>query len=1055
LLGGLLVASFASAAESSLPFGGSGLVTHWPTESTWAQLPDLAGVARIASPFGDARPALAVLGPSTLGGSDNRFPQAAQPGSISLWFNRPEESTNKVLFSCGTPRRGAARGLWIVGPAELCFYFFGHPQDLHVRIPGGIAADRWHHVVATYDGTRARLYYDGQLQGQVEVRLETTLRGRFQVGANLSSDDGRDFRGLLADVAVFSRALSGEEISTYYAEHARQLARLSPEQLRAYYAERRQRETADHQRLQHMAEAVGLEEVVFAVRAVDPDGHWYANFGYDTVQAHERPYYHEGGYLCRLNLKTGQVATLVADAKGGVRDPQLHYEGRKILFSYRRGGEPYYHLYEIDVDGSHLRQLTDGPYDDFEPTYLPDGGLVFCSSRCQRWVPCYRSQVAVLYRANADGSDPRPLSSNVEQENTPWPLPDGRILYQRWEYVDRSQIGYHHLWTMNPDGTGQMVFFGNQHPDTVMIDAKPIPGTREVVASFSPGHGRREHAGVITVVDPKRGPDDRQMARPLTTDGPQYRDPYPLSADCFLVARDTEILLLDGQGHRAAVYDLPAEWQRLQLKVHEPRPVQARPRERVFPAEAKAASRPGTAYLQDVYTGRNMAGVRRGEIKRLLVLEILPKPCNMFSGMEPLSYGGTFLLERVLGTVPVETDGSAHFQLPAMRSLFLVALDEHDMAVKRMQSFLNVQPGEQVSCVGCHEHRVRAPATDNLSLALRRRPSTIQALAGVPEVFDFVRDIQPILDRHCVACHDYERTARGGPMAGGVLLCGDRGPMFSHSYYALTIGAQFADGRNLRKSNYAPRQIGSSASPLLTKLDGRHYGVRLSAHEQSLVRLWIDSGAVYAGTYAALGTGSIGDYSSGLDRRDLQWPSVADARRALERRCAGCHRGRNALPDSPSDDKRMTPWNEGPMNLLASGESQRRTPDFRFNRHLLYNLSRPEKSLLLLAPLAATAGGYGTCRTGWADADRPAAVFADRQDADYQRLLRSLADARQHLLRIKRFDMPGFRPRPEYVREMKRFGLLPAAFDPAGSEMLDVYALERRYWRSFWVDGGE
>ncbi len=121
----------------------------------------------------------------------------------------------------------------------------------------------------------------------------------------------------------------------------------------------------------------------------------------------------------------------------------------------------------------------------------------------------------------------RPLSCNIEQDNTPWVLPDGRIIYQRWEYIDRSQVRFHHLWTMNPDGTNQMVYYGNMHGSTLFIDAKPIPGTQKVVASFSPGHGQSEHSGVITVVDPRNGPDDRSMAKAVTP-GRLYRDPYPL-----------------------------------------------------------------------------------------------------------------------------------------------------------------------------------------------------------------------------------------------------------------------------------------------------------------------------------------------------------------------------------------------------------------------------------------------------------------------------------------------------------------------------------------------
>ena len=792
----------------------------------------------------------------------------------------------------------------------------------------------------------------------------------------------------------------------------------------------------------------GAQDIIFAVRQVDSDGHWYANFGYNIINP-ARTYYHPGGRLCRLNLKTDKVTTLLDDEDGGVRDPQVHYDGTKILFSYRKGGQPYYHLYEINTDGTALRQLTDGPFDDVEPTYLPDGDIIFCSTRCNRWVPCYYTQVAVLYRCDGNGQRIRALSANTEQENTPWVLPDGRILYQRWEYVDRSQIGYHHLWTMNPDGTGQMVYFGNLHPNTVMIDAKPVPGTDTVVASFSPGHGRNEHAGAVTIIEPNAGPDAARNARPISR-GNDFRDPYPLSQNLFLAAQGTRIVLLDTTGRTRPLYNLPDEWRRGRMMVHEPRPLRARPREQIVPSKVDLAQAAGRVVLENAHVGRRMEGVEPGQIAELLVLEILPKPYNMFSGMEPLSYGGTFLLERILGTVPVEADGSAYMELPAMRPLFFVALDSQGMPVKRMQSFLTLQPGEELGCVGCHEHRVQAPLSGAPLMAMRRKPSSIRPIEGVPDIFDFPRDIQPILDRHCVACHDYAASERGGPMAGGVVLSGDRGPMFSHSYYMLTICAQISDGRNLRKSNYPPRALGSSASPVMTLLDGSHYDANLTPHERTMVRLWIDSGAAYPGTYAALGTGMIGHYARGrIDRQDLGWPSVKAGRQVLKTRCAACHVKESSLPESPSDNRRLVPWAEGTMNRLAGGKSQRNHPAFRYSRHILYNLSRPEKSLLLLAPLSKEAGGYGICKGKRADTASAAAVFRGTDDSDYRLLLRAVQDAGKYLKGIKRFDMPGFRPRHEYVREMKRYGLLAESFDPATGP-IDVYQTDRAYWQSLW-----
>ena len=214
------------------------------------------------------------------------------------------------------------------------------------------------------------------------------------------------------------------------------------------------------------------------------------------------------------------------------------------------------------------------------------------------------------------------------------------------------------------------------------------------------------------------------------------------------------------------------------------------------------------------------------------VVESLPKPINYTGGMDPLSYGGTFTLERVLGEVPVEPDGSAYLEVPANRALFFVALDKNNESVKRMQSFLTVMPGETLSCVGCHEERTQTPlnmAATNTPLALLRKLSEIEKIPDIPDVFDFPRDIQPILDRHCVGCHDYE-THDGyehGPRAGGVILTGDRGPMFSHSYASLTVYGQVADGRNRAVSNYPPRALGAVASPLMHKILERHHGVNL------------------------------------------------------------------------------------------------------------------------------------------------------------------------------------------------------------------------------------
>ncbi|MFH1716987.1 MAG: hypothetical protein ABIF19_06525, partial [Planctomycetota bacterium] len=539
------------------------------------------------------------------------------------------------------------------------------------------------------------------------------------------------------------------------------------------------------------------------------------------------------------------------------------------------------------------------------------------------------------------------------------------------------------------------------------------------------------------IVTPKKGPDELASARIITKEKEvDFRDPYPLSPDCFLVARGPRLLAMNARGETQEIFCLPRDLIKAGVECHEPRPLKARERERVIPMRSDPQQATGRLILQDVYAGRRMEGVKRGEIKKLLILETLCKPINYSGKMPPISYGGTYTLERILGTVPVEPDGSANMEVPALRSLFFVALDKDDNSVKRMHSFLTVMPGETTSCVGCHEQRQKTPVptTAGTLQALRRRPSSITPIAGIPDVFDYPRDIQPILDKHCLTCHDYDRRA------GGIILTGDHGPIFSHSYYTLTALQYVSDGRDRLVTNLPPRTVGTSASPLMKMLDGSHYNARLTQHEQDMIRYWIESAAPYPGTYASLGTGMIGGFpKSVLETTDRQWPESVAAAEAIDRRCAGCHDKTLPMPKYISDN----------LDLVLSN------PDFNdirvlFSRHLMFNLSRPEQSLILLAPLAAEAGGYGRCKLR-DENGRPGecvTVFADSNDPDYRKILALCREGQRRLEEIKRFDMPGFRPTPSYVREMKRFGILPKDL-PEGA-MIDVYATDRAYWRSLW-----
>jgi hypothetical protein len=783
-----------------------------------------------------------------------------------------------------------------------------------------------------------------------------------------------------------------------------------------------------------------FDEIVFAARGVNRhDGHWYANFAYYCTGPADVAY-GVGGYLCAWNFKTGELRYLIREPEATLRDPCVSYDGTRVVFSYRPAGAAHFHLYEINADGTGLRQLTSGGYDDIEPSYLPDGGIIFCSGRARRWVNCWLTQVATIYRCDADpsaeelragGKNIRMLSSNIEHDNTPWPLPDGRILYMRWEYIDRSQVHYHHLWTMNPDGSLHNVFFGNKHPGGLFIDAKPIPGSSDVIMIDSPGHGAREHQGFLARVCAKQGPDEKQNLRRISRTS-AYRDPWAFSDDLFMAAKGREIVLMNGRGHELSLYQLPEALKDCDL--HEPRPLTAREREPLIADKTDASNPTGLFFLEDIYEGRQMRGVERGTVKRLMILESLPKPINFTGGMDPLSYVGTFTLPRILGTVPVEEDGSAMFEVPALRPLFFVALDAGGRAVKRMQSFTQVMPGEQQGCIGCHEERTRAPTpyagTRGIAAAMGRAPSVIDASERLFDVPDFPKHVQPVLDRNCVRCHNPDDRK------GGVDLCGDRGPMFSMGYYSLVAWSQVADGRNYARSNYPPYALGTGGSALMKKLDGSHHDVKVSAEDRRAVMLWLDGSAPYPGTYAALGCGSIGGYQENQQviNNDRDWPQSKAAVQVHQRRCAECHtREFKPLPQYLSDENGLSFW----MPKMDD-------PRLKFNRHAIFNLTRPEKSLYLRAPLAKSAGGLGLCQRD----GKPAEVFTAEDDPDYGAMLAMIEAGRRRLDEVKRFDMPGFRARPEYIREMQRYGLLSESFD-AARDTVDVYALDRLYWDSF------
>ncbi|MCL2710244.1 MAG: hypothetical protein FWE95_05130 [Planctomycetaceae bacterium] len=785
-----------------------------------------------------------------------------------------------------------------------------------------------------------------------------------------------------------------------------------------------------------------VESIIFALRVPGID-HWYVSFGHysgpqpDAVQNAFKEEdgllwgYGDGGALVKQNLRTGELDVILYDETGGIRDPQVHYDGEKILFAYRKGGTKQYHLYEINVDGTDLTQLTNSEYDDIEPTYTPDGSIIFVSSRCMRYIPCWHVPTTVLYRCDADGQNVRMLSSNNQHDNTPWMLPDGRVLYMRWEYTDRSHTDFHHLWAMNPDGTQQVTFYGNMHAyyfdnvyrEILMIDAKPIPNSDKIVSIFSPAHGAPEHMGFITVICPKNGPDDLDSVRLIGDTRTRYKDPYAFSEDCFLAANNDALFIIDGEGRAEQIYLLPEEFRRNRprnerLAVHEPRPMVPREREPIVGSRIDLSQASGTVVLKDVYHGRSLEGLERGAVKKLLVLKQLPKPVNFSGGPQPMTIFNTFTLAEILGTVPVEEDGSACFEIPALQSVFFVALDENDLAIKRMLSFLTVQPGEVIGCVGCHEHRTEAPiSTQQRSTAIRRAPRKPEPIPGVPTIIDFPRDIQPILDKHCVACHSPEEYG------GRLDLTGDKTPWYSMSYLRLALDGKYVvDNRNRILSSHPIYEVGSGVSTLMDTIEPSHYEVQLTQEEKNIIRLWIDTSATYPGTYASLRTGL---FSVDVDFKQLL------------SRCGECH--------ATKDFNEARPFAlEGWTFPGIKGNTSRDIPRqerWNLTHTPLFNISNPERSMILRAPLAKTAGGMEACAK---------VIFEDTNDPFYKAVLATLQDANRRLHIEKRFDMPGFRPNDDYIREMQKYGFVKKDLGP--TELFDFYQAEQEYFDSWYFD---
>jgi hypothetical protein len=667
-------------------------------------------------------------------------------------------------------------------------------------------------------------------------------------------------------------------------------------------------------------------------------------YTYDSQHFYD-DYYHGvrkyGGDLCTLSIDDGSVEVILPQLSGGVFDRfDLSFDADRVVFGYRPPKPEGFRIWEAGIDGSHLRQLTFEPEDeadrmaryglhgpsacqaspilhghwtdDMHPCYLPNGQIVFASSRCERTAVCggHTLPCTVLYRINPDGSRMERISQGMLSEFTPTVMADGRVLYTRWEYVYKGIAAIQPLWAVRPDGSGGEEIYGDNIRDPgVFYQARQVPGHPNLIVCNGCGHEPLS-VGSILLLDLHKDKRAETVMTSLTPDtkvqelrglyqrrngkwqedlyGPFYCDPYPLSDKYFLVSCNPSkryndesaygLYLLDAFGNRVPIHDDP------EMSCFQPVLLESRPKPLPMPATARpgaiangqnqnpsnrSAQGDATVLLQDVHNG--LAGVERGSVKYLRILRQIPRPWSVWpyaaddrwpGQMVAVSWYSHIWIAVLEGIVPVHEDGSALFTVPADCNLYFQALDEDFMEVQRMRTFINFRPGENRSCIGCHEHRTQPPSSDlrGTPVALGYPPAKTGPQPGdvAPRPLHYETDIQPIFDKHCTSCHGDSEPE------GELALTGTLTSHFNRSYEQLmskelvSTVTEWAPPPGNKSSwiwsmehapTIAPFSYGSHASRLIDVLRDGHYDVELSQPEFVKLVTWIDTNGQYYGSY--------------------------------------------------------------------------------------------------------------------------------------------------------------------------------------------------------------
>jgi hypothetical protein len=555
--------------------------------------------------------------------------------------------------------------------------------------------------------------------------------------------------------------------------------------------------------------------------------------------------------------------TQLFESGGGIaRNPMANFDLTKVYFGYRPSADGYYHIMEMDPDGNGLRRLTDGPFHDYWPCPLPDGGLAFISTRCRARYLCWRPQVAVLFRMEAGGQRVRPLSFANLTEWGPSVMSDGRIIWQRSEYIDKGADFSHTLWAIRPDGSHPELVFGNDiiQPNGY-ANGREVPGSGEFLCTLISHFG--DLNGPLALVNPSHSRFSRQSITTLTPEVPWpgnwpveecFRDGVPLARDYFLCAHAPRdqfgIYVIDRFGNREILYLDTAMGSMC------PTPFRVQTTPPVLENKIDLQREQGEFFLADVYRGIDHR-VKRGTVKYLRVCEEVradlerlrdgtyrrdhpsfqdwyATPVHKVSG----PYGWpSYVAKASLGVVPVEEDGSARFYAPAGKVLYFQTLDEEFNELQRMRSVVQLQPGEQRGCIGCHESRNAAPPSRS-PVALSRPPSPLEPPPWGAEPFAYEKVVQPVWNQHCVGCHDSSDKRKLDFTAA---LDDDKVPASYRTLISQGWVHYFDCGYNSGGNEKGePLTFGTVKSKLWQVLDKEHYGVQLTPEERRRIKCWTD-----------------------------------------------------------------------------------------------------------------------------------------------------------------------------------------------------------------------